>query len=155
MPENELVITTPYFSPDTSTLSALLIAASRGVNTHLVLPARNDSFLVAAASRSLFSRLLEAGVVLHEFHGGLLHAKTMTIDKNLALVGSANLDRRSLELNFEISMLVYDSDFASHLRFLQQSYMDNSTLLTMKTVSGWSVPEQIWQNAVGLIAPIL
>jgi cardiolipin synthase len=79
----------------------------------------------------------------------------MTIDRNLALLGSANLDRRSLELNFEISMLVYDSDFASHLRFLQQSYMDNSTLLTMKTVSGWSVPERIWQNAVGLIAPIL
>ena len=151
----ELVITTPYFSPDTSTFSALLIAASRGVNTHLVLPARNDSFLVAAASRSLFSRLLEAGVVLHEFHGGLLHAKTMTIDRNLALIGSANLDRRSLELNFEISMLVYDSDFASHLRFLQQSYMDNSTLLTKKTVSGWSIPERIWQNAVGLIAPIL
>ncbi len=152
---DELVITTPYFSPDTSTESALRIAASRGVQTHLVVPARNDSRLVAAASKSRFARLLDAGVHIHEFHGGLLHAKTVTIDKSLALIGSANLDRRSLELNFEISMLAFDSDFASHLRFLQQSYIDNSTLLSATTVSDWSLGRKLWQNAVGLVAPIL
>ncbi len=151
----ELIITTPYFAPDTSTESALRIAANRGVDTHLVLPARNDSRLVAAASRSRFARLMDAGVHIHEFHGGLLHAKTMTIDKSLALIGSANLDRRSLELNFEISMLAYDSDFASHLRFLQQSYIDRSTLLADKTVTDWTIGRRLWQNAVGLIAPIL
>ncbi|MDP7008610.1 MAG: cardiolipin synthase [Phycisphaerales bacterium] len=151
----ELVITTPYFAPDTSTESALEIAASRGVDTHLVVPARNDSWLVAAASRSRFGRLLDAGVQIHEFHGGLLHAKTMTIDKQLALIGSANLDRRSLELNFEISMLAYDSDFASHLRFLQQSYVSQSTLLEREVVSHWSLGRCAWQNAVGLISPIL
>jgi cardiolipin synthase len=151
----ELIITTPYFAPDTSTESALRIAANRGVQTHLVVPARNDSRLVAAASRSRFARLMDAGVYIHEFHGGLLHAKTMTIDKSLALIGSANLDRRSLELNFEISMLAYDSDFSSHLRFLQQSYINSSTLLSTTTVSNWSTGKRIWQNAVGLIAPIL
>ncbi len=153
--KEELVITTPYFAPDTSTESALRIAANRGVQTHLVVPARNDSRLVAAASRSRFARLMDGGVHIHEFHGGLLHAKTMTIDKSLALIGSANLDRRSLELNFEISMLAYDSDFASHLRFLQQSYIDSSTLLSTNTVSEWSLGKRLWQNAVGLIAPIL
>jgi cardiolipin synthase len=151
----ELVITTPYFAPDTSTESALRIAANRGVCTHLVVPARNDSRLVAAASRSRFARLIDAGVHIHEFHGGLLHAKTVTIDKRLALIGSANLDRRSLELNFEISMLAYDSNFASHLRFLQQSYIESSRLLSTKTVSNWSIGRRAWQNAVGLIAPIL
>ncbi len=153
--QEELVITTPYFSPDETTESALLICAKRGVETHLVLPARNDSKLVAAASRSSFAKLLDAGVRIHEFHGGLLHSKTMTIDRNLALIGSANLDRRSLELNFEVNMLVYDTDFASELRFLQSSYIEQSTPVSEQTVSRWPIQQRLWQNAIGLIAPIL
>jgi len=151
----ELIITTPYFSPDTATESALLITAKRGVQTHLVIPARNDSRLVAVATRSRFRRLLEAGVHIHEFHGGMLHSKTMTIDRELALIGSANLDRRSLELNFEISLLIYDTDFASELRFLQTSYLEQSVQVDPNTPSQWSVQQRLWQNAVGLIAPIL
>lgn len=151
----ELVITTPYFGPDIATESALCIAANRGVKTHLVLPARNDSFLVAAASKSRFARLNQAGVHIHEFHAGLLHAKTITIDKNFALIGSANLDRRSLELNFEISMLAFDSDFASHLRFLQQSYIESSTVVKTGEIAQWSVGQRLWQNIIGLISPIL
>lgn len=153
--QKELIITTPYFSPDDSTESALLISAKRGVETHLVLPAINDSTLIAAASRSRYVKLINAGVQIHEFHGGLLHAKTITIDRNLALIGSANLDRRSLELNFEVSMLVYDTDFASELRFLQTTYMEQSTLVGATTAINWPIHQRLWQNAVGLIAPIL
>jgi cardiolipin synthase len=153
--QHELVITTPYFCLDDSTESALLICAKRGIDTHLVLPAKNDSKLVAAASQSSFAKILKAGVRIHEFHGGLLHSKTMTIDRELALIGSANLDRRSLDLNFEINMIVYDTDFASELRFLQASYMEESTLLSLNNVEKWSIPRRLWQNAVGLIAPIL
>ena len=153
--QEELVITTPYFCPDDSTESALLICAKRGVETHLVLPEKNDSKLVAAASRSSYAKLLDAGVNIHEFHGGLLHAKTLTIDRNVALIGSANLDRRSLELNFEVNMLVFDTDFASELRFLQTSYIEQSTKVSEHTVNGWSIQKRLWQNAVGLVAPIL
>ncbi|MDP6693710.1 MAG: cardiolipin synthase [Phycisphaerales bacterium] len=153
--QEELVITTPYFCLDDSTESALLICAKRGISTHLVLPAKNDSMLVAAASRSSFAKLLNAGVHIHEFQGGLLHAKTMTIDRTLALIGSANLDRRSLELNFEVNMLVYDTDFASQLRFLQSSYMEQSMPVLEKTVADWSITRRLCQNAIGLIAPIL
>ena len=153
--QEELVITTPYFCPDDSTESALLICAKRGVETHLVLPANNDSKLVAAASKSGFAKLLSAGVQIHEFHGGLLHAKTMTIDRNLALIGSANLDRRSLELNFEVNMIVFDTDFASELRFLQTSYIEQSIPVSSHAVAEWSIPRRLWQNAIGLIAPIL
>ncbi len=153
--QEELVITTPYFCPDDATESALLICAKRGVETHLVLPAKNDSRLVAAASRSGFSKLINAGVHIHEFNGGLLHAKTLTIDRSVALIGSANLDRRSLELNFEVNMLVFDTDFASELRFLQTSYIEQSTHVLEKTVSDWSIPRRLWQNTVGLISPIL
>ena len=153
--KRELVITTPYFSPDIATESALLISAQRGVETHLVVPANNDSKLVAAACRSKYPRLLAAGVQIHEFNGGLLHSKTLTIDREFALLGSANLDRRSLELNFEVSMLVYDSDFASELRFLQTSYIEESTPVLSKNVASWSLSQRLWQNAVSLIAPIL
>jgi len=153
--KEELVITTPYFSPDDSTESALLISAKRGIETHLVLPARNDSKLVQAASKSRYGALLNAGVQIHEFEGGLLHAKTMTIDREIALIGSANMDRRSLDLNFEISMLVYDSDFASELRFLQATYMEQSTSVSVDVPSQWSLGRRLWQNGVSLIAPIL
>ncbi len=153
--QHELVITTPYFCLDDSTESALLICAKRGIETHLVLPANNDSQLVAAASRSSFAKILEAGVQIHEFHGGLLHSKTMTIDRELALIGSANLDRRSLDLNFEINMLVYNTDFASELRFLQTTYIEESTPVRLHNVRQWSIPRRLWQNAIGLISPIL
>ena len=153
--KRELVITTPYFSPDVTTESALLISAQRGVETHLVIPAKNDSMLVAAACRSKYPRLLAAGVQIHEFGGGLLHSKTLTIDREFALLGSANLDRRSLELNFEVSMLVYDTDFASELRFLQASYIEESTPILPQYVASWSLTQRLWQNAVSLIAPIL
>ena len=72
-----------------------------------------DSPFVAAASRRLYGPMLEAGVQIHHFNDGLLHAKTMTVDRDLAMIGSANLDRRSFELNFEVSLVVYDTDFAS------------------------------------------
>jgi len=79
----------------------------------------------------------------------------MTIDRDFALIGSANLDRRSLELNFEVSMLVYDSDFASQLRYLQMAYIEQSTPVTLKEVDDWPLTQQLWQNAIGIIAPIL
>ena len=153
--QHELIITTPYFSPDISTESALLVSAQRGVETHLVIPALNDSKLVAAACKSKFKRLLDAGVQIHEYQGGLLHSKTITVDKEFALLGSANLDRRSLELNFEVTMLVYDTDFASELRFLQSSYIEESTSVLESKVNSWPLQQRLWQNAVSLIAPIL
>ena len=99
--------------------------------------------------------MLNAGVQIHEFQGGLLHSKTITIDRDFALLGSANLDRRSLELNFEVSMLIYDTDFASELRFLQTSYIEESTPVLLKNVDVWPLSQRLWQNAVNLIAPIL
>ena len=151
----ELILTTPYFVPDEGTLDALLTAAERGVRTVLVVPERNDSRLVGAASRSQYEPLLESGVEIHEFTRGLLHAKTITVDRSLALVTTANLDRRSFELNYEASLVVFDSDFASRLRFLQRSYIDASRSIDPRAWSrrGWA--RKIAQNAAGVFAPIL
>ncbi|MHC4415680.1 MAG: cardiolipin synthase [Planctomycetota bacterium] len=151
----ELIVTTPYFVPDDSTASALHTTARRAVESTLVVPARNDSPLVAAASRSYYDKLLDAGVAVYEFRHGLLHAKTITLDRRLAVVTSANLDRRSFELNFEVSMVVYDTDFASQLRFLQKSYLDGSRAVSPGAWRrrGWT--RRLWQNAAGLLSPLL
>ncbi|MDE2413101.1 MAG: PLDc N-terminal domain-containing protein, partial [Sphingomonadales bacterium] len=113
---HELVISTPYFVPDEQLLFALLSAARRGVKVVLILPQRNDSRIVAGASRSTYADLLLAGVRLYEFRPGLLHAKTMVADNVTVLIGSANLDRRSFELNFENNVLFADPDFAAQIR---------------------------------------
>ncbi|MHC4081966.1 MAG: cardiolipin synthase [Planctomycetota bacterium] len=151
----ELILTTPYFVPDEATVSALYTTARRGVETTLVVPARNDSPLVAAASRSFYEPLLDAGVHLHEYQHGLLHAKTMTVDRHLALVTTANLDRRSFELNFEVSLVVYDSDFASELRLLQKAYIDGSVAVSESRWRRRGWPRRLWQNTAGMLGPIL
>ena len=132
----ELVLTTPYFVPDQATLTNFTVTARRGIDVHLVVPARNDSRLVGLASRSLFGPLLDAGVSIEEYHGGLLHAKTVVVDETIGVVMSANLDLRSYELNFECGVLVYDADFARRLRGLQRHYQSKST----------PVPEDRWRT---------
>ena len=153
--DHELVLTTPYFVPDNATIVNLATAARRGIDVTVVLPRRNDSRLVALASRSNYGPLLDAGVRLLEFEGGLLHAKTITVDRHIALVTSCNLDRRSFNLNFEAGVLVYDSDFASNLRFLQQSYCDRSVRLSAAEWEARPRRRVLAENAAGLLSPIL
>ena len=151
----ELVMTTPYFVPDNATVVNLATAARRGVKVTLVVPRRNDSRLVGLASRSSYAPLLEAGVRIHEFEGGLLHAKTTVVDRKIALVSSANLDRRSLFLNFEAGLLVYDEDFAGQLRFLQQRYLESSIEVGPDSPATNGVRRRIAQNAAALLSPLL
>ena len=151
----ELILTTPYFVPDEATFAALCTAARRGVHTHVVVPARNDSPLVSAASRSFYGEMLDCGIEIHEFTKGLLHAKTLTVDREMALVGTANFDRRSFELNFEVSTLVYDTDFASQLRFLQRSYMNDARRIEPGRWKQRRWPLRVGQNAAGLLSALL
>lgn len=153
--EEEVVLTTPYFVPDESTLTALRAAGRRGATAILIVPARNDSPLVAAASRSYYEPLLADGVQIYEFQGGLLHAKTLTIDRELAIIGTANFDRRSFELNFEVTLAVYDTDFASEMRFLQMSYRDHSRQILPGPWFNRPWPRRLLENAAGLLSPLL
>ena len=112
----ELVVTTPYFVPDEQLLFALTSAARRGVRTIMVFPKRNDSRIVAATSRSYYSDLISAGAEIYEYLPGLLHAKTMLVDGAVGMIGSANLDRRSFELNFEENNILFaDPAFAAEI----------------------------------------
>ncbi len=152
---SELVVTTPYFVPDEQLLFALTSAARRGVRVVLVLPRRNDSRVVAGASRSYYPELLEAGVELHEFRPGLLHAKTMVADRAVGLIGSANLDRRSFELNFENNILFHDPVFAGELRARQDAWLARSDPVTLATVARYGPAARLWQNTMAMLSPLL
>lgn len=151
----ELVVTTPYFVPDEQLLFALLDCARRGVDTVMIVPKRNDSRIVAGASRSYYADLVDAGVRLYEYRPGLLHAKTMVVDGEVALIGSANLDRRSFELNFENNILLRDKAFASGLRARQESYRAESDAVTIADVEKFGIVQRLWQNLVATLSPLL
>ncbi len=151
----ELVITTPYYVPDETIQAALCASAYRGVETTFIVPERNDSWVVAAASHSYYAELLEAGVIIREYQGGLLHSKTMTVDGELALIGSANMDRRSFELNFENNMLIADTSLTVALRQRQQSYIEASVLVHAAEVEAWGGTRRIWNNTVAMLGPVL
>lgn len=151
----ELVITTPYFVPSESMQSSLCTTARRGVETSLILPRRNDSRIVAAASRSYYPELLDAGVRIFEYRDGLLHSKSLTLDGRVSLIGSANLDRRSFDLNYENNILLEDRLLTGEIRDRQQSYIAASDEVTAQEVAGWSRMRLARYNAIATMGPIL
>lgn len=151
----ELTITTPYYVPNESMQSALCAAAYRGIKTTVVFPARNDSWFVAAASRSYYLELLAAGVRIFEYVGGLLHAKTLTLDGEVSLIGSANLDRRSFDLNFENNLLLLDRELTTALQQRQQQYLDASRRVTVDQVTAWPLYRRLWNNTAAMLGPVL
>jgi Phosphatidylserine/phosphatidylglycerophosphate/cardiolipin synthases and related enzymes len=151
----ELVITTPYYVPDAAMQAALCACARRGIPTMIVLPARNDSAFVAAASRSYYSELLDAGVRIHEYIGGLLHAKTLTVDGETTLIGSANMDRRSFELNFENNILFHDLQLTRAVRQRQEDYIAQSKEVRRADVDAWSGWYRLRNNVMAMLSPIL
>jgi len=151
----ELIVTTPYFVPDEAVLTALISAARRGVATTLIVPARVDSLLVRLAGQAHIGQLLDAGVKVMLFDGGLLHTKSVTVDGELCLFGSLNLDPRSIYLNFEITLAVYDRHFTNELRALQQSYLEKSSAMKLSDWTNRSRPQQFADNVARLMSPLL
>jgi cardiolipin synthase A/B len=152
---SEISLTTPYFAPGESVITALRSAARRGVDVTVLLPMRCDSVLVQHASAAHFDELLVAGVRIHRFHGGLLHTKSMVIDREVSMFGTLNFDLRSFHLNFEVSMLVYDAAFAGRLLALQRSYLadcDPVELQAWRRRPGW---RRLVENAAQLASPVL
>lgn len=108
-------ITTPYFVPDEPMLDAIATAAMRKVDVRIIVPRAGDSHLVNLAMRSYFPELLQHGARIFEYDGRFIHAKTMVVDDDFSIVGTANLDNRSFRLNFEVVAAVYGAETASRL----------------------------------------
>jgi phosphatidylserine/phosphatidylglycerophosphate/cardiolipin synthase-like enzyme len=118
-------------------------------------PARNDSWQVAAASHSYYRQLAQAGVRIHEFVGGLLHTKSMTIDDDVTLIGSANMDRRSFDLNYENNILLCDARLTHIVRERQEQYLASSRPVHLDDIEGWSIVRRFWNNLMGMLGPVL
>ncbi len=151
----ELILTTPYFVPDNAILAALKSAAQRGVEVTVILPEKNDSRLVQYASRAHFGQLLEAGVRIMAFSSGLLHAKTITVDRDFSLIGSVNLDMRSFWLNFEMTLFIYDREFTIRLCELQHRYLRQARPITRAELSGRPASQRFLENCALLVGPLL
>ncbi len=153
--DHEVIITTPYFVPEDQLVTAIRGAAARGVKVVIVLPRRIDSIMVRYASRSFFDEILEMGGEIREFRNGLLHTKSITIDGNVALFGTANFDMRSLWLNYEVSLLVFGGSFIPELRRLQSTYIDASDKVSLVPWPERPLIERLRESALRLLSPLL
>jgi len=151
----ELVLTTPYFVPDDSMFRALRGAAGRGVRVDMILPEQVDSLLTRYASRSYYDELLEIGVRIHLYQKGLLHTKSITADRRISMFGTVNLDMRSLWLNYEVALFVYDEAFAEQLYALQQSYLQDCRQLDPRQWSQRGRGARFLENTLRLVGPVL
>ncbi len=148
-------ITTPYFVPSADLLETLKMTAQRGIKVELIIPLKNDSIMVQWASRSFYTELMEAGVEIYEFYGGLLHTKSVVIDEQFCLVGTVNMDMRSLWLNFELTLAIDDEAFTKEMYWLQKSYMDASHKVKLKEWHERSMYSRFLERVFYLFNPLL
>ena len=150
-----VTITTPYFVPDEALLQALKAAAKRGLDVTVIVPKRNDSRLAQYAGRSFYAELLAAGVCIERYKGGLLHSKTVLIDDHQVLVGSVNLDMRSIWLNFEITLVADNKAFCAALNTVIDGYKADSERLTLHDWRRRALHERVLESLAQLASPLL
>ncbi|NYR09412.1 cardiolipin synthase [Psychrobacter sp. BI730] len=148
-------ITTPYFVPDESLSGALTIAAKRGVDVTIIVPEKVDSFLVQHASQAYYQELLDAGVTIALFRGGLLHAKTVVIDDDYCLFGTVNIDMRSFYLNMEVSLAIYTPEMVAQVADCQEVYLENCRILDSDEWQQRHGSKRLFDNVVRLFSPLL
>ena len=151
---DQVTITTPYFAPDPPLLDAIVAAARRGVGLTIIFPHRNDSRIVGAISRAYYPTLARAGVRIHEYCAGLLHAKTLVVDNRLALVGSANMDRRSLDLNFENNILFESEALARVVGAHQRRWLLDAIEIDRDEIMARPLSRRFVDNLLAMASPL-
>ncbi len=142
--------------PDEPFLQAMRAAGQRdNVRVHLVVSKHANQLITQLAQRSYYDDLLEAGIEIHLYRPHFLHAKLLTIDDDIALLGSTNMDIRSFALNAEINLLTYDRQVVESLKKIQESYFANSELLTREDWAKRSAFAKIAQNTARLMDSFL
>ncbi|HWW63664.1 MAG TPA: cardiolipin synthase [Sphingomonadaceae bacterium] len=149
-----VVIATPYFIPDEDVLGAMRTAAARDVTIDLILSATVDQHLVNLAQRSYYDDLLRAGVRVHLYRDYLLHAKNVSIDGALAIVGSSNVDLRSFQLNAEVSLLLFDAGSVAAVEAVQHGYLAHSDTLSLAAWRRRPLPIRLLENIARLMGSL-
>ena len=153
--QHKVIITSPYFVPDDSMLYAITNAAYRGLDVQLFASEVADQAVVYHAQRSYYEALLRAGVRIWLFRAPtLLHAKHFTIDDDVAVVGSSNMDMRSFSLDFEISIMLHGRDAVNRLREIEQSYRENSIEVTLDEWLTRPLRSKVLDNTARLTAAV-
>lgn len=152
---NRVWLTTPYFVPDDAVLAALVSAAMRGVDVRVIVPAKGDSKLVELAARSYFPDLLDAGARMFEYVPRFIHAKTLIVDDDIALIGTANLDNRSFRLDFEVAAIVYGHDLNTRLASAFCVDLENSTPVRRIAFEHQPFFTRLGQSGARLLSPLL
>jgi len=150
-----VVITTPYFVPDEPVLQAIRSATSRGVEVHLVVSMHANQLLTQLAQRSFYETLLEWGIQIHLYKPHFLHAKHLTVDDDIVLLGSTNMDIRSFALNAEINLAIYDPSVVRAVREVQERYFANSETLSAEIWKRRPLVEKVLQNSARLADSLL
>lgn len=151
----QILITTPYFIPPDDIRRALRAAALRGVDVKVMLPKHNNHLSAAYAARAVYAELLKAGVRIFERPGPLIHAKAMLVDDLTAMIGSANLDIRSLRLSYETNLIVFDRDFAAALK---QALVEDFSVSEERSLGEWlqrPASQRLVENFFNLMSPVL
>ncbi|WP_370514300.1 phospholipase D-like domain-containing protein [Geobacter sp. FeAm09] len=148
-------IMTPYFIPDRPMIAALITTALRGVDVRIVLPGVNNLPFVHWATRGLLWELLANGIRVFYQPPPFVHTKLFLVDDVWALVGSANLDHRSLRLNFELNLSVFDESFAASLKRHFERAFATSHEVTQEEIDGRSLPIRLRDNCARLFSPYL
>ena len=152
---DRLMIATPYFIPTQALLTSLRTAAGRGVKVSIVVPRLTDVRIVKWASRSFYSQLVDVGVRIFEYSGAMLHAKAMLIDDKMVSIGTANIDNRSLGLNFEVNCFVDDKQIAEELSAWIGELIADSTEMTSDFLKHKSIGKKLLESAAHLMSPLL
>jgi cardiolipin synthase len=150
-----ITIVTPYFVPDEPLIQALRYAALRGVHVKLVLPLKSNHWYTEYAARSLYTPLLKVGVHIFERRPPFMHAKALLVDDAYAMLGSANLDYRSLHLNFETNVEIADAEFISTLTAQIDSEIERSREVAFSVHQNRSLPKRLVENFCYLFQPML
>jgi cardiolipin synthase A/B len=150
-------IITPYFVPDADIIMAIKTAVARGVRVRLLVPRQMDlsTVIVGAASRTYYGELLEAGVHIYQYNKGVLHAKLMIIDGEIAVVGAANYDMRSFRLDYEVCEVLYSADVARELTEQFERDLTNSVPLRIDDLQQRSRAQRILDQGARLLSPLL
>ena len=152
---SRVTLTSPYVIPSEPFLAAMCSAARRGVEVNLIVDKQSNKPLVQLAQQSYYDAMLRAGVDVYRHDGSFLHAKHLSVDDDIALIGSSNFDIRSFALNAEVSVLIHDRDVVANLRRVEENHLRSATRVTREERKAIGFPQRALENLARLTDSLL
>ena len=148
-------IATPYFIPDQATMVALRLALLKNLDVRIITPALNDNWLVRHAANTYLSKLSQLGAKIYFYDEGFMHQKVILLDEEFSMIGTVNFDNRSFRLNFEVTGVIADKEFASEVEDMLLTDISNSTEVENYNLEKQSAWERLKAHSSALLAPVL